>query len=360
MTNLDSQEEIKRIDSQNILESISSLPKQILHAWEEVNKVTLPDDYRDVNQLVMCGMGGSGLAARIIESVFKNELRIPLIRVNDYELPAFADSGTLVICSSYSGETEETLENARQAIGKGCKWIAVSKGNTLIRLAKEHLAPYYQISPVYNPSNQPRMAIGYSVVGQIALVSKASLIEISQKSIDTCTRVLNGMNEQLYIKNPLEKNTAKRLALRLLKKIVVFVSADHLVGAAHTVNNQLNENAKTLSFDFQIPELNHHLMEGLKYPPGNDKNLFAVFFDSDLYPEKIRKRLEITKEVFSKNNIEFFSFKPQSEDKLVQSFEVILFGSYVNFYLGMLYEQDPGPIPWVDYFKERLGQSLGK
>ena len=111
---------------------------------------------------------------------------------------------------------------------------------------------------------------------------------------------------------------------------------------------------------FDIPELNHHLMEGLKHPANNKDNLYFIFIDSDLYSNRIRQRFEITKDVVSQNNIQFSSFKPSSNDKLSQVFEVIQFAGFLNFYLSMLYEQDPAPIPWVDYFKTQLGQPLGK
>lgn len=359
MNILDSREEIAKIDKQNVLGSVEALPDQCVHAWEEASKIEVPESYRDINKVVMCGMGGSGLGARVIESLYAGQIEIPLARVNDYHLPAWVDENTLVICSSYSGETEETIQNAKEAIDKKAKWMAIGTGNTLIEMAKERSVPFYQIDPKYNPSNQPRMAIGYSIAGQLILASKAGLIEFTKKDIDKIASSMRTVIEKIKVE-VMEKNEAKKLAYRLKDKIVAFISAGHLVGAAHVVNNQMNENAKVFSADYQIPELNHHLMESLSRPEVNKTALFAFFVNSRLYPERISRRFELTKDIVEKHDVETFIYKPASDEKISQVFELIQFGTYVDFYLSILYRQNPAPIPWVDYFKERLGQPLGK
>lgn len=360
MSVLDSREEIAKIDQQNVLGSVEALPKQCLDAWEQTRPIKVPDSYKSVKSVVMCGMGGSGLGARVIESVYGKVSGVPLVRVNTYDLPGFVNEGTLVFCSSYSGTTEETLENARQAMAKKAKWIAIGTGNTLIELAKTHGAPYYQIDARHNPSNQPRMAIGYSVVGHLAMAEKAGLIKLYESDIQEAVDAMESVGEELRVETETEKNKAKQLALKMKGKIIAYVSAEHLVGAMHTVNNQLNENAKNLSMDAVIPELNHHLMEGLKHPLTNTANLSFVFAHSLLYPPRIQQRIEITRQVIEKNGIEVLTVDLSALTPLAQSFELIQIGAYANFYLSMLYGQNPAPIPWVDYFKEQFGQPLGK
>lgn len=349
---LNLRKKIAKIDKENVLGSVEALPDQCLHAWEEASKVKVPDSYQSVNKVVMCGMGGSGLAARIIESVYTEDLKVPLIRINSYNLPRFVDQNTLVICSSYSGETEETLANARQAIDARAKWMAIGTGNTLIKMAQDQGRPFYQIKPKYNPSNQPRMAIGYSLVGQLVLAAKAGLIDFR----------LTDLQKAVQAMQKVQKNQAKslNLAQKMRNKIIVFISSEHLIGATHVSNNQLNENAKVFSADFQIPELNHHLMEGLSRPEINKSALLTVLINSSLYSQRIQKRLSLTQEVIRKNGLDLVRIEPQAKTKLSQVFEMIQFGALTVFYLAMLYGQNPAPIPWVDYFKTRLGQPLGK
>ncbi len=347
-------DEIARIDVSNVLGSVEGLAEQCRQAWEDANKVDVPESYRNVDSVVMSGMGGSGLGARVIESVYADKLTVPLVRVNTYNLPGFVNEKTLVICSSYSGETEETVANAKEAITRKAKWMAIGTGNTLIEMAKQTGAPYYQIDPKYNPSHQPRMAIGYSIVGQMELAAKAGVIKVSEEEIGETIAAMRKVKDESGVETAAEKNPAKQPAAKMKDKIVVFVAAEHLVGAVHTVNNQQNENAKNFCVDVQIPELNHHLMEGLKHPLSNPKNLLFIFVNSGLYPERVRQRVALTKEVVEKNGIETVILEMRSATKLSQAFELIQLGAFANFYLSILYGQNPAPIPWVDYFKERL------
>lgn len=344
---------IKQIDPQNVYGSVLELPGQCLHAWEDANKVNIPEDYKNIENVVMCGMGGSGLGARVIESLYFSSLKVPLTRINSYHIPTFVNEKTLVITSSYSGNTEETVQNFKEALDKKAKIISIGAGGELIELSKANNTPYYLITPTHNPSNQPRMAIGYSVIGQLVLAAKAGILDINLSEVEEAVKTMNAVIENNDI-NKNENSPALSFAQSLKEKIILYFSSEHLIGAAHVVNNQLNENAKNLSFDFSIPEINHHLMEGLKNPNTNSNNIHAVFFTSNLYPPQIKKRFEITQEVVSKNNINYLEYKPESESNFSQVFETIQYWAFVNYYLSILYDQDPAPIPWVDYFKKRM------
>jgi glucose/mannose-6-phosphate isomerase len=356
--NLDLPEEVKKIDIDNEYSSIPDFPKQVQHAWNDTKNIVIPEDYKNITNLVMCGMGGSGLGARVIESVYKDELKVPLTRINDYDLPNFVNENSLVICSSYSGTTEETLENVRQAKERQAKWMAIGADGDLIKQAKASEIPYYQIVPTYNPSKQPRMAIGYSIIGQLVLLSKAGLIDFGETQIHEVIKEMEKIIGLNKIDIASSQNPAKVLAFELRNKIVALVSAGHLVGALHVSNNQFNENAKTFTFDFTIPELNHHLMEGLANPRANPDNLHFVFIDSNLFSPRIAKRFEVTKDIVGKNAIAYSHFSAVSASKIAQAFEVIQFGAFVNYYLAILNKQNPTPIPWVDYFKQQLAEDL--
>jgi glucose/mannose-6-phosphate isomerase len=360
MLNLDNLQEIKNLDKENVLSSIDSLPKQCLHAWEDNESLEVPDFYKDINKIVMCGMGGSGLAARVIESVFAKKLKYPLARVNDYDLPSWTDKNTLIIISAYSGFTEEPINCAYEAIKRNLKWMAIGAGGLLTDLAKKHNVPYYLIKPTYNPSKQPRMAIGYSIIGQLAMVSKARVVDVTKQDIISLTKEMRTIIEQANIDVPAEKNPAKELAKKCYGKQIVFVAARHLLGAAHVTKNQMNENAKNFTTIFDIPELNHHLMEGLRFPTSNQKDLLFLFVNSNLYPERIQKRFTITQNIVKENKVQFVTWQAKSSNLLSQAFEFIQFGGYAEFYLSMLNGINPAPIPYVDKFKIDLGQSLGQ
>jgi len=351
---IDNLEEIKKIDKSNVLGSVEALPDQCLHAWEEVEKIDAPGSYRNIDSLVMAGMGGSGLAARVIDSVFGKTLKVPLVQVHDYDLPGFVDSKSLVVCSSYSGNTEETLNVFKQAIKKKAKILTIFSGGKLEKLSRKYKTPFYKIYPKYNPSNQPRMAIGYSIVGQLALTQKTGILRLEKQQIENFVKVMKKVQEKCHVLKPADKNPAKKMAKIFENKIINLVSAEHLRGAIHVFKNQINENSKAFAMRFDIPELNHHLMEGLKDPDVNKRDLLFFFIQSQLYREKNQKRIKITQDVVKKNNVEVLLWQAQAEDKLSQVFELIQFGAYVNFYLAMLYGTNPAPIKWVDYFKQQL------
>lgn len=360
MINLDDEKKLRDLDKSNTYGSVEEFAKQCVHAYDDASKIEVPASYKNINKIIMTGMGGSGLGARIIEGIYGLELKTPFTHLHDYDLPSWVDGKTLVICSAFSGETEEPVQTTKQAYEKNCKLMTIGSGGTIIELAKKYNAPYYQIVPTYNPSKQPRMAIGYSVVGQLMMVAKTGVIKFAKDEINHLVKAMANVVDECKISVETTKNPAKQIALKMYQKNVIFVASRHLVGAAHTTKNQLNENSKNFSTIFEIPELNHHLMEGLKYPDSNKKDIIFYFAESDLYPERIRKRYLITEDVVKQNKVDYVVYKPKSKDPLVQVFEYVQFGGYVSYYLAMLNNLDPAPIPWVDYFKIKLGQSLGQ
>lgn len=360
MPSLDNPDDIKAIDPENVLGSIIGLKDQLTHAWDDAQKVLVPESYKDINKVVMCGMGGSGLGARFIESVYGPNFKYPLVRVNDYHLPAWVDDQTLVFCTSYSGTTEETVQNLNEALDKNARILVIATGGTLREIAEKHHLPLYIINPTFNPSKQPRLAIGYMVVGQLVLAQKAGLITLSRPEIDSVVKGLENEVAHLDSNVPTDQNPAKQWAQTLEDKITIFVTARHLVGAVHTVKNQRNENSKQLAVQFEIPELNHHLMEGLQYPKENSQNIVFVFTQSPLYEARLKQRFELTQDVVRQHQISTLVWQSDAPTPLEDAFRFIQFGAFTNFYLNVLTGTNPAPIPWVDYFKTQLGQPLGK
>ena len=149
-------------------------------------------------------------------------------------------------------------------------------------------------------------------------------------------------------------NVAKNFSKKLINKLPVIVSSDHLKGVTHAFKNQLNENSKTFSVLFDIPELNHHLMEGLAHPKKGREILQFVFFESVNYRSEIRKRYKVTQDVIQANGYPYNTYSSKTKDKLEEIFEILIFGSFVSFYLAYLNNEDVSEIPWVDYFKAKL------
>jgi glucose/mannose-6-phosphate isomerase len=196
------------------------------------------------------------------------------------------------------------------------------------------------------------MGLGYAIVGQLIIFLRAGLIKISNKELGELIAVTQKYN-QLYGVDT-KDNLAKRTAVLLKNRAVLFMAAEHLVGNAHVAANQMNENNKRLAASFPIPELNHHLLEGMKLPVSNERGMLAVIFNSNLYDARVFKRVTVTRTVLAQNNIAQVEYLLAEEKPLAQAFEALVFSSYLSFYGAILEGLDPTAIPFVDFFKAQL------
>ncbi|OGY23094.1 MAG: hypothetical protein A2Y57_01460 [Candidatus Woykebacteria bacterium RBG_13_40_7b] len=356
MVELDNLGQIKALDTSNLLGSIVGLPDQIEQAWQEVQKIEVPEDYCRVKNIVVAGMGGSALGADFLRSVFP--LDLPLETVREYKLGHAVNHNSLVILSSYSGDTEETLACAQEASNAGSKVIGISTGGKLIDFLQQKGLPYYQFVPNFNPCGQPRAGLGYSIAALGAFLQKCKIINLDDDRIKEIASHLRVLTGDLGVEKPLSENKAKKIASFLKERVVVIVGAEFLSGNAHIFANQLNETAKTLAFYFILPELNHHLMEGLENPKNLKDNLTFIFLKSSVYKDRIKKRMEITQEIISEKRITYFDYEPTGLTEVLQAFEALAFSSYVSFYLGIVNGIDPTPTPWIKLFKEKLSESV--
>ena len=347
MIDLNNPLSFKELDPKNVYGSTAMLADQIEQVWQDAKALTFPDNYKNFENIILCGMGGSAYSGYMIQSVFKNELNIPLISNNDYDLPFFAGKKSLIILSSYSGSTEESLACAKEALEKGLTITGITNGGKLAEFFTQNNIPFLQFDAKNNPSGQPRLGTGYMATGTIALLTKLGLLSVTDDQISTIVSELRQNHENI-----------QRISIELSQKFVgyfpLIMTCGFLNGNAHVLRNQFNETSKTFAAFEDIPELNHHLMEGFKYP--KDLKIKVLFIDSPLYGEKHKKRALLTKDVVSKNSIESVHFTPFGSTKLSQSFCVLSFGGYISFYLGILYNEDPSLIPWVDYFKAQLAK----
>jgi glucose/mannose-6-phosphate isomerase len=354
MTDLNNREAIKKLDKSNVLGSIEALADQLQDAWDKTSSLENLQHSNPIENIVISGMGGSALGGIVIKQLIFKDLKLPIEIVRDYQLPGYVNANTLVILSSYSGTTEETLAAAQQALDRKAQLAVITAGGDLAQFAKDHHCPSYIIDPQFNPSNQPRMAIGYAIAGQIGLLKSFGLINTDTFNIPETTTFLRTHNTLLNPEGG--ENLPKTLATQAVEKIIYLISAGHLVGAAHVFNNQLNENAKHLTVEMQLPELNHHYLEALPHPESSKNHVVFWFIDSNLYHPKHSLRIRLTQDVVSKNHYPSEIINLTAADPFTQAFELIQLGAYTNFYLAMLHDIDPAPIPWVDYFKDQLKQ----
>lgn len=358
MTNsiLDSLAEIKKIDKQNMLGSLQSVGKQVEQMLKLEKNLMLPADYKKVRNVALLGMGGSALGMHWVKSVFADELRVPVTIVNDYRLPKFIGPNTLVIASSYSGNTEEAISAVLEAKKSNAKIVVFCSGGELGKMADGFKWPALVFTTENNPCNQPRIGLGFSIAGQLIILGKTGLLSVGRRTFENIIDVFNDSCQKFGIVEPKIFNPAKRLAGQMKNKSVWFVGSEHLVGNAHIAANQMNENGKRFAGYFVLPELNHHLLEGMANPASNKKDLLFVFLESGLYHQRVLKRYEITRNVLMQNNVPFETHTCVAGDKLGQACETLVFSGYLSYYCAMLSGIDPSDVPLVDYFKLEMSK----
>lgn len=353
---LDDRRLFQKLDPGNALASIKLLPEQCRQSWDEASQIQFPDIYKDIENIVIAGMGGSAYGGRIVKSLYEGAefTKRPITLANGYILPGFTSDKSLVYLSSYSGTTEETLACGQEAERIGAKISGITSGGKLAEFLNSKNYPAYIFHPTNNPSRQPRIGVGYMVMGLISLLSNLGFIPVNAHEVDDAIQFLQNEGTKLGDTISFENNPAKKLADKFQNAIPVIVVADFLEGGAHAIRNPFHETAKQFALYFTVPELDHHLMEGLKFPDVNREVLKFLFVESSLYDERNQKRLSLTREVVEKNGIQAESITLKGQTKLTQTLELIQIGAFTTFYLSMIHGVNPSSIPWVDYFKSKL------
>ncbi len=351
MINLDNYEQIKRLDKANMSDSLANISRQFQLVFQ--NKIKLPKKYYNFQNVCLLGMGGSALGAHFIKSVWSTELKKNLIIVNDYNLPAYIKPNlSLLILSSYSGQTEEVVYAFKQAKKKGFKIIILTAGGKLEQLAKQNSLPFIKFSTAINYCQAPRIGLGYSIAGLLKIFNALHLLNFGLNKQQDLVNKVKFFIEKYNLEQKINKNLSKKIAKQLVGWQVYFIGSEHLSANAHISANQINENAKQFSSYFILPEMDHHLIEGLSEP--TNKKICFFGYNSKLYFNRIQKRYSLTAKIFKKNNIKYFEFSSTEKTKLDQALEVLIFSSYVSFYLGLLNGYDPTIINNVNFLKKHL------
>lgn len=347
MQNLTDLEAIKKIDPQDTLQTNDLLTKQIRTAWEQVKVLPINPLQVKINNVVFCGMGASIYGALVLRSLLGEKLPFPIEVITDYHIPAYTNEQTLVVLTSYSGTTEEVLSCAQEGKSKNAQMLVLTKGGPLADFARTNNIPSYIFDGKLNLSSTPRLGAGYTIIGLLGLFMKLGIVNLSEQELTDAFTYLEN-------KQPEIKQKAIQDSELFLDKVPVVFSAEHLSGNAQILRNQFNETSKAFSAFYLVPDLNHHLMEGLQFPVNSP--LYFIFLNSNNYSDKIKKRMLLTKDVVAQNHREIFEYNASGKTIYDDFLEILCYGGYLTLYLGLRYDQNPAINPWVDYFKQQLGK----
>ncbi len=348
--NLDDLNLYSKLDPEGMLARIKELPMQCQKAWLAVESLALPKDFRDVNKVVVLGMGGSAIGGDLVRTLVQEEAKIPIIIHRDYGLPAFVDEKTLIIASSYSGNTEETLSGFELALKTKAKKVVITSGGKIEKLAAANRIPVYKIE--YKA--QPRAALGFSFIPTLGILQKLGFISNKSADVAETIQVLEKLSAKLDEKSPVKSNPAKQLAQRLYGCMPVVYGAGIAAEAAHRWKTQLNENSKCWAFYEVFPELNHNATVGFPLPQEIASKTRVVLLRSPTFNQRVKLRYEVTCELLKQSGVAYEFVDSEGKSALAQMVSLVSFGDYVSYYLALLYKVDPSPVKVISYLKERL------
>jgi len=350
MVNLDDPQVYRNTDPGGMLAQLHGFTGQCRSAWQKARDFKLPRDYRSIDKIVIMGMGGSAIGGDLAAELAGPESPIPILVLRDYELPAHADRHTLVIGSSYSGNTEETLAVFEGAHERGCLLVALATGGRLAGLAKAWNVPLVS----FQYRSQPRAATGYMLVSLLGILRALEIIGDLTSALDEATALMAGRLRELEPSSPQAHNPAKQLALDLYGRVPVVVGAGPLAPVARRWKSQINENSKGWSYFEAMPEIDHNAASGIHFPPGLAEQMCMIFLAGATTHPRNRLRFELTQQLFEGQSIRCRRIETPGQTTLAQILTAIQLGDYVSVYLAALYDTDPTAIEDIAGLKRRM------
>ena len=342
---------LRQLDTTNMFASIDSLPAQCSAASGEIiDKVTLPQ-FKGITNILVTGLGGSAIGGDLLRVYAAGMLDVPVVVNRDYTIPKFVGASTLFFAVSYSGNTEETLSAYAEAHKRGASIVAITTGGKLGVMAKADGCPIVDI-----PAGlMPRAANGYLFIATLAVLQKAGFLPDLKAEIDEAVYLLKDLCNQLAPEVKEEQNPAKQLARKLHGKIpVVWGSSGTTEVIAQRWKGQINENAKSPCYWNMFPELNHNEIVGLETPAELLRNIHIVILRDENDHPQVKKRMEITKEVFQGKVDGFTEIQAYGKGALARTYNLICIGDFASVYLAALNGVDPGPVKAIDFLKSEL------
>ena len=337
-----------------MLGEIDNLPDQLASAYQFGMKHALPD-WKDFKQVVIAGMGGSAIGADLLASYCASLAPLPVSVHRDYSLPLFArGEETLVICSSHSGNTEETLDAFESARKAECRIVVVCTGGELAKRAKENNIPLW----TFDHAGQPRAAVGFSFGLLLAMFQRLGFLPDQSKEMEDAVASMKRSQQHLKADVPAVKNPAKRYAGQLMGRWVTFMGSGLLSVVARRWKGQINEVAKAgANFEF-LPEADHNTLAGTMNPQETlNAHTMTLFLRAPSDHPRNRLRSDLTRKAFMLEGMNTDYVDARGNTPLAHMWTSILFGDYMAYYLAMGYGVDPTPIQALVEFKEAMKEA---
>ncbi len=337
-------------DPEQMLAAVAGLANQIEEAWGAGSGFAWPaGDRPAVEAVILAGMGGSAIAGDLAAGAMATSLTVPMVVVRDYDLPAWTNERTLVIASSFSGNTEETLA-AFEAASRACaRVVVITSGG---RLAERAQAAGIPLVPL-PPRGTPRAAVGTSLAAVLKVLHGTGLVPDPAPSLARATSLMRELVSRCGPEVP-DGGVAGELASQLVGRVVIVYAPEYLAAAARRWKTQLNENAKCFGAWDTLPELNHNTIVGYPHPPFLAGQSHVVILTGPLTSVRLRGRIAATVELLSQAHLECTVLAAPAGDALSEALWHVQFADLVSVYLAYRYGVDPTPVPAIQSLKAQL------
>ena len=342
----------QHIDTDNMHQSIYEFSDHLMQAVEIGKSIALKNQYSDIHNVVVAGMGGSAIGGDVARLLCKNELKVPMVVSRNYTLPGWVNENTLVICCSYSGNTEETLAAFEHARDKGAQIAGLSTGGTLSEKMAE-----FEFDLVTIPGGlQPRAALGFSLVPMLFLMKQTGLI--GSETIDQLPEAASfiaSIRDQ-YGKQS-DDNPTYSLAQRIYKTIpVIYGETDATGTLAVRFKGQLSENAKMLAYCNELPEMNHNEIVGFKNNQDILNHISVIWLKDEKDHPRTAVRQDSTREIIGDLCANHVVISAQGDSAAIRYLQLIHYGDWVSYWCAILHQTNPTPVKKIDRLKAILSE----
>ncbi|MDP4198396.1 MAG: bifunctional phosphoglucose/phosphomannose isomerase [Bacteroidota bacterium] len=347
-------DDVRRIDQSGMTAHIAAMGSQIRESIELTNAALSGATLlKDVKQIIVCGMGGSAIGGDFVRSYLGSALHVPFAVNRSYELPAYADAHTLIIASSYSGNTEETLAMFDEASRRKCPIVCISTGGELVERAK---AQGILVLPLHE-GLMPRAAFAYSFVPVLLVLDRLGFTSGEQKNLEAAATLLDTLAERYGTGHLEESNPAFQLAGQFLHRIPVIYSASDFEAVCLRWRGQMEENAKHLAFGNVLPEMNHNEIEGWSHPADVIEHLFVIILRApeDENP-RIQLRFAALSDILRGKQVPVVEIKAEGTTRLERMLSLIAMADWTSLYLALFAGTDPTPIQTMEELKKKLSR----
>jgi len=338
------------IDTQNMKKAIYDFSDHLVQAMEIGNAFTPKNMFNDIQNIVVAGMGGSAIGGDVCQALLSDELKVPIFVNRNYTLPNWVNEKTLVICSSYSGNTEETLSAYEDAKGKGAHLCGISTGGTL---TENLTADNYDVI-ITTSGLQPRAALAFSVVPMLYLLKGQGLISDSIfEDMSKTVELLH--NQRNYYAAENADNPTYTLAKSIYTTLPIIYGTSAITSvAALRLKGQFCENADMLAYHNELPEMNHNEIVGWENNADLFKHISVLWLTDSNDNDRVKLRQEITKRIIEVKNKNQYIVSVEGSSKRIRLLHMIHFGDWVSYWCAIFHGTDPSPVEPIMQLKAEL------